>query len=296
MYKKYFKIFRYSNNYIYNPNCFHLVYKNVYLEKNFFDISNILIEKMMNNKIMYEIPFNPLLQKRLVKHENQSSINYIIRINDDDIKFIIINNEYFNVSKIQEKVKFKLLNDYRNFKYFDRLKELDIESYLKEINLSPFIYLKKLKVKGNTQILIPYKISNQLELFWNYANSIKITEIPKKDKYSIFHKVKSLKLNKEIISNELILKLKKEISEKKWFLLWEYMISLKNNFSEFILGQRENLPLFICELFSDSSIIFTIIDGFNFSYNIDEITQFDFDKIISLDISFSSKPEIIDLS
>ena len=75
--------------------------------------------------------------------------------------------------------------------------------------------------------------------------SIKITEISKKDKYSIFHKVKSLKLNKEIISNELILKLKKEISEKKWFLLWEYMISLKNNFSEFILGQRENLPLLI---------------------------------------------------
>ena len=68
-----------------------------------------------------------------MKHENQSSINYIIRINDDDIKFIIINNEYFNVSKIQEKVKFKLLNDYRNFKYFDRLKELDIESDLKEI-------------------------------------------------------------------------------------------------------------------------------------------------------------------
>ena len=86
---------------------------------------------MMNNKIMYEIPFNPLLQKRLVKHENQSSINYIIRINDDES--IIINNEYFNVSKIQEKVKFKLLNDYRNFKYFDRLKELDIESDLKEI-------------------------------------------------------------------------------------------------------------------------------------------------------------------
>ena len=199
----------------------------------------------MNNKIVYVIPFNPLLQKRLVKHENQSSINYIIRINDDDIKSIIINNEYFNVSKIQEKVKFKLLNDYRNFKYFDRLKELDIESDLKEMNLSPFIYLKKLKVKGNTQILIPYKISNQLELFWNYANSIKITEISKKDKYSIFHKVKSLKLNKEIISNELILKLKKEISEKKWFLLWEYMISLKNNFSEFILGERENLPLLI---------------------------------------------------
>ena len=49
--------------------------------------------------------------------------------------------------------------------------------------------------------------------------------------------MKSLKLNKEIISNELILKLKKEISEKKWFLLWEYMISLKNNFSEFILGE-----------------------------------------------------------
>ena len=92
----------------------------------------------MNNKIVYEIPFNPLLQKRLVKLENQSSINYIIRINDDDIKSIIINNEYFNVSKIQEKVKFKLLNDYRNFKYFDRLKEM---------NLSPFIYLKKLKVK-----------------------------------------------------------------------------------------------------------------------------------------------------
>ena len=69
----------------------------------------------MNNKIIYEIPFNHLLQKRLVKHENQSSINCIIRINDDDIKFIIINNEYFNVSKIQEKVKFKLLNDYRNF-------------------------------------------------------------------------------------------------------------------------------------------------------------------------------------
>ena len=250
----------------------------------------------MNNKIVYEITFSPLLQKRLVKHENQSSINYIIRIYDDDIKSIIINNEYFNVSKIQEKVKFKLLNDYRNFKYFDRLKELDIESDLKEMNLSPFIYLKKLKVKGNTQILIPYKISNQLELFWNYANSIKITEISKKAKYSIFHKVKSLKLNKEIISNGLILKLKKEISEKKWFLLWEYMISLKNNFSEFILGERENLPLFICELLSDSSIIFTIINGFNFSYNIDEITQFDFDKIISLDISFSSKPEIIDLS
>ena len=69
----------------------------------------------MNNKIMYEIPFNHLLQKKLVKLENQSSINYIIRINDDDIKSIIINNEYFNVSKIQEKVKFKLLNDYRNF-------------------------------------------------------------------------------------------------------------------------------------------------------------------------------------
>ena len=65
MYKKYFKIFRYSNNYIYNPNCFHLVYKNVYLEKNFFDISNILIEKLMNNKIIYEIPFNHLLQKSL---------------------------------------------------------------------------------------------------------------------------------------------------------------------------------------------------------------------------------------
>jgi hypothetical protein len=95
----------------------------------------------MNNKIVYEIPFNPLLQKRLVKLENQSSINYIIRINDDDIKSIIINNEYFNVSKIQEKVKFKLFNDYRNFKYFDRLKEM---------NLSPFIYLKKLKIKGNT--------------------------------------------------------------------------------------------------------------------------------------------------
>ena len=35
MYKKYFKILRDINNYIYNPNCFYFVYTNLYFEELF---------------------------------------------------------------------------------------------------------------------------------------------------------------------------------------------------------------------------------------------------------------------
>ena len=295
MYKKYFKILRDINNYIYNPNCFYFVYTNLYFEELFVDITNILIEKMKNNKVKYDIPFTHIIFKKILNLENQNLINYIITIDNNDILFIIKNNQYFNISMIQEKVIFKLFDYYPHLKYFDRLKTLNIETDLELIDFSHFENLKSLKIKGNTEILLPYKLSNQLNLFWSYGNSIKIINIPNKNNYTIFHNVNSLKLNKEIISNELIIKINNEINEK-WDLLWENIILLKNTFSEFIIGERESFPQFIIEVKSNSSIFYNISDGFNFSFTMNEIFKIDLEKITNLDIFLSTKPEIIDLS
>ena len=147
---------------------------------------------MKNNKVKYDIPFTHIIFKKILNLENQNLINYIITIDNNDILFIIKNNQYFNISIIQEKVIFKLFDYYPHLKYFDRLKTLNIETDLELIDFSHFENLKSLKIKGNTEILLPYKLSNQLNLFWSYGNSIKIINIPKKNNYSIFHNVNSL--------------------------------------------------------------------------------------------------------
>ena len=93
----------------------------------------------------------------------------------------------------------------------------------------------------------------------------------------------------------MIIEINNEINEK-WDLLWENIISLKIIISEFIIGERESFLHFIIEAQSNSSIVYNISDGDNFSFTMNEISKYSFDKIPHLDISLSNQPEIIDLS
>jgi len=196
--------------------------------------------------IMFETPENEeksIINKELVFKEMKFNFS-INRINEDQIKFILLNKEikdykkYYNIFSLDN---FKNMNKY--FKMFDELSELenDLISIIKDNNIE-IINVTKNEISINLKVLS--RNDNIVTI------KLKKAEIEEKDKINIlFEKFEELKQNNEIKDkkiNELENKISiilKEMDEKNRRIesLENDINEIKKNFNKFKEEINQNI-------------------------------------------------------